>query len=348
MTARGARSARGAISLAELANMSQVPEEPELTPEEEAEQAVAELEGGASGDSVAVSTMPAAEIEAAAEAPVVATAHNPELLPEDTLFPYEASNGETVQLNIPAGQRVREHAHQPTGIGVCALCKAMRAYETAIAPIRVRTLDADEEFSFELPNPAFESEQETTEDNSPTLAFESTIPAGSKCKLLNSDNSAHEHKAMPRTPSCAFCMVMNEASRSIQPVRSSTPRSSSGTTSEPRECRCMCGGMTKGGRYLPGHDARLAGRVRRFQEYLEENREALASGEVTSEQFPEFAQIPEDIRANAADPSAKCTCCDSPLLEPHESGMGPICRAGRCNCTAVQAARNAVPAAATA
>jgi hypothetical protein len=32
---------------------------------------------------------------------------------------------------------------------------------------------------------------------------------------------------------------------------------------EPRECLCSCGGMTKGGRFLPGHDARLHGELKR-------------------------------------------------------------------------------------
>ena len=31
----------------------------------------------------------------------------------------------------------------------------------------------------------------------------------------------------------------------------------------PRRCLCSCGGMTKGGRFLPGHDARLHGELKR-------------------------------------------------------------------------------------
>lgn len=31
----------------------------------------------------------------------------------------------------------------------------------------------------------------------------------------------------------------------------------------PRECICGCGGQTKGGRFIPGHDAKLKGRLRR-------------------------------------------------------------------------------------
>jgi hypothetical protein len=38
-----------------------------------------------------------------------------------------------------------------------------------------------------------------------------------------------------------------------------TPRESR----TPRRCMCSCGGMTKGGRFLPGHDARLHGELKR-------------------------------------------------------------------------------------
>jgi hypothetical protein len=31
----------------------------------------------------------------------------------------------------------------------------------------------------------------------------------------------------------------------------------------PRPCMCSCGGTTKGGRFLPGHDARLHGELKR-------------------------------------------------------------------------------------
>jgi hypothetical protein len=31
----------------------------------------------------------------------------------------------------------------------------------------------------------------------------------------------------------------------------------------PRPCLCSCGGITKGGRFLPGHDARLHGELKR-------------------------------------------------------------------------------------
>ena len=31
----------------------------------------------------------------------------------------------------------------------------------------------------------------------------------------------------------------------------------------PRRCLCSCGGTTKGGRFLPGHDARLHGELKR-------------------------------------------------------------------------------------
>lgn len=31
----------------------------------------------------------------------------------------------------------------------------------------------------------------------------------------------------------------------------------------PQECQCGCGGMTRGGKFLPGHDARLKGRLKK-------------------------------------------------------------------------------------
>jgi hypothetical protein len=32
---------------------------------------------------------------------------------------------------------------------------------------------------------------------------------------------------------------------------------------EPQSCGCGCGGMTKGGRFLPGHDARMHGQAKK-------------------------------------------------------------------------------------
>jgi hypothetical protein len=47
---------------------------------------------------------------------------------------------------------------------------------------------------------------------------------------------------------------------------SSGPRRASGGPREgrqPRPCLCSCGGTTRGGRFLPGHDARLHGELKR-------------------------------------------------------------------------------------
>jgi hypothetical protein len=47
---------------------------------------------------------------------------------------------------------------------------------------------------------------------------------------------------------------------------SSGPRRASSGPREgphPRPCLCSCGGTTKGGRFLPGHDARLHGELKR-------------------------------------------------------------------------------------
>lgn len=36
------------------------------------------------------------------------------------------------------------------------------------------------------------------------------------------------------------------------------------TAGDPRPCECKCGGQTKGGRFLPGHDARYHGAEKRI------------------------------------------------------------------------------------
>lgn len=45
-----------------------------------------------------------------------------------------------------------------------------------------------------------------------------------------------------------------------------------GVVSAPRPCMCGCGGITKGGRFLPGHDARLKSQL--LTEAREGNEEA--------------------------------------------------------------------------
>lgn len=44
------------------------------------------------------------------------------------------------------------------------------------------------------------------------------------------------------------------------PTTKATPKAK-----EPRDCLCGCGGQTKGGRFIPGHDARFHSRVRALE-----------------------------------------------------------------------------------
>lgn len=81
-------------------------------------------------------------------------------------------------------------------------------------------------------------------------------------------------------------------------------------------CQCGCGGVTKGGKFLPGHDAKLAAKVRML-------RAAREKGEPVHESLQAVAAMGERLMA--------CSCCGQ-LAAYHESGMGPICREGRCHC----------------
>lgn len=80
----------------------------------------------------------------------------------------------------------------------------------------------------------------------------------------------------------------------------------------PRLCWCGCGQPVKGkkARFVPGHDARLYALIRKIEK-----------GEVGED------IIPEELRQRMDN----CRCCGKPIL-PHESGMGPLCRTGKCRC----------------
>ena len=320
---RPARQPR-AVSLEELSQMSNISNQPESEDDTAPEGQTPETPAPAFAPTSQTARRAAARAEAAA-------ATNPEILSEDTEFTVTDSQGNSIVHQMQAGERVRQHAHVPRAIGVCVLCHRMQEHEASIRPARERVLDQDEEFQFQIPNPAYDGTGPNPPEVSEYLDITAVLAAGQKEKLLNADGTAHDHVDMPRTPSCAYCMAVFDAVRANRPARQA--RTSTGTPSgTPRECRCLCGGMTRGGRYLPGHDARLAGRVKRFQEFLEDNRDALATGEVTLAEFAEFDKMPADIIEHAQSPASVCSCCGVPLLEPHESGMGPRCRAGLCNC----------------
>jgi hypothetical protein len=83
-----------------------------------------------------------------------------------------------------------------------------------------------------------------------------------------------------------------ELGRDRGPDDTSQGSSGPGTTTEtPREgrtarpCLCSCGGMTKGGRFLPGHDMRLFGELRRNLE-----KDPLLRNERFNEEQREYAR----------------------------------------------------------
>lgn len=100
-------------------------------------------------------------------------------------------------------------------------------------------------------------------------------------------------------------------------------------------CHCGCGGRTKGGRYIPGHDARHKGRLMREAFYLEGTEKGEASllelqlrGWMKF--YPAFAKN-EAKRARRAN-LKRCEICGRPLSDEEsiERGIGPVC-AGKHN-----------------
>lgn len=61
-------------------------------------------------------------------------------------------------------------------------------------------------------------------------------------------------------------------------IAASKPAKKPSTTTEGPECRCACGGHTKGGKYLPGHDARHVKQV--FDAWLNNQYDATSALEV--------------------------------------------------------------------
>ncbi len=79
----------------------------------------------------------------------------------------------------------------------------------------------------------------------------------------------------------------------------------------PNFCICGCGTPIKPkSTFAPGHDARVHGWMRKIEK-----------GEMDA------SELPEGLRSRLV----TCACCGRPIL-PHSSGMGPLCRAGKCSC----------------
>jgi hypothetical protein len=80
---------------------------------------------------------------------------------------------------------------------------------------------------------------------------------------------------------------------------------------QPQPCLCGCGRMVMSGRnFLPGHDTKLKSVLLKVEK-----------GELDESAIPE--------QAKAA--LVPCKCCGYMML-PHPSGMGPVCRSGKCKC----------------
>lgn len=200
----------------------------------------------------------------------------------DTPFNFTDSRGEAVTATIAAGQRMHaghEHdgaARRPS----CAACMAIWEHERQLRQSRQanerqtsrRTTEADEMFDMV---------------DSAGSAYQITVPAGQT--IVTRED--HEHSAK-RVPTCALCMAIYAHEQEIRPPRQAS-------SSQPKECECACGEMTSGGRFRPGHDARLYGRVNRYNAWAEENSEKIESGEVPFTSWPQYALIPEAVRQAA-------------------------------------------------
>lgn len=79
----------------------------------------------------------------------------------------------------------------------------------------------------------------------------------------------------------------------------------------PQPCLCGCGRVVMSGRnFLPGHDAKLKSVLLKVER-----------GELDE------SAIPEQAKAILV----PCKCCGHMML-PHPSGMGSVCRSGKCKC----------------
>jgi hypothetical protein len=98
-------------------------------------------------------------------------------------------------------------------------------------------------------------------------------------------------------------------------------------------CGCGCGGRTKGGRYIPGHDAKHKGRLMRTVFYDPEG----PAGEAAELElnlrgwmkfYPAFAK--NERKRERRRGVARCKVCGRPLSDEEsvELGIGPVC-AGR-------------------
>lgn len=96
-------------------------------------------------------------------------------------------------------------------------------------------------------------------------------------------------------------------------------------------CHCGCGGRTKGGRYIPGHDAKHKGSLMRKVFYLGDTDEGEAARlELVlrgwEKFYPAFAK--NEAKRVRRSNVARCRECGRPLSDEEsvEAGIGPICQ----------------------
>lgn len=94
--------------------------------------------------------------------------------------------------------------------------------------------------------------------------------------LVASDDTALNGSPEMRQAIEDYLDLLEEGGQTMATVRQAAAKGKSrarrsatgnGSRPEPRECLCECGDMTAGGRFLPGHDAKLKGRLQ--SEYRE-------------------------------------------------------------------------------
>lgn len=174
---------------------------------------------------------------------------------QDQTFVVQDSDGTTIQIDVPAGSRVNI-AHDHSGEvrrPSCAVCMAFWEHERSL--IRAKR-EQDNPTT-----PAFRTVGEEGEDfgfvDDREEAVTVRLEPGSRVTV----REGHEHDGR-RRPNCAACMAISDHNRSLRPAT---------TPATPRPCLCECGGETKGGRFVPGHDARLYGRIIRYLDWQEDN-----------------------------------------------------------------------------
>lgn len=101
---------------------------------------------------------------------------------------------------------------------------------------------------------------------------------------------------------------MAKATKNDKPSKAKTAK----PKAERKLCLCGCGKPVGRPRsqFLPGHDAKLKSILIKVEK-----------GKLKESDIPEAARkllVP-------------CKCCGQ-LMLPHESGMGPVCRTGKCMC----------------